>query len=83
MGLYPKPFLDRINTSVQHIVARVNPDYPERNASAAACGSGAPVPVAVVAANSGAKFLASTPCDANGKPLSSGTGADIPKPESR
>jgi len=28
MGLYPKPFLDRINTSVQHIVARVNPDYP-------------------------------------------------------
>jgi NADH-quinone oxidoreductase subunit M len=83
MGLYPKPFLDRINTSVQHIVARVNPDYPERNARAADCGSGAPVPTAVVAANSGGKFLASTPCDANGKPLSSGTGVDIPKPESR
>jgi NADH-quinone oxidoreductase subunit M len=83
MGLYPKPFLDRINTSVQHIVARVNPDYPERNASAADCGSGAPVPAAVVAANAGAKFLTSAPCDANGKPLSSGTGADIPKPESR
>ena len=60
-----------INTSVQHIVARVNPDYPERNASAADCGSGAPVAAAVVAANAGAKFLASTPCDANGKPLSS------------
>ena len=83
MGLYPKPFLDRISTSVQHIVARVNPDYPERNASAADCGSGAPVAAAVVAANGGAKFLASTPCDANGKPLSSGTGTDIPKPESR
>jgi len=83
MGLYPKPFLDRINTSVQHIVARVNPDYPERNARAVDCGSGAPVPASVVAVNGGGKFLASTPCDANGKPLSSGTGADIPKPESR
>src|SRR5256885_1525026 len=69
MGLYPKPFLDRINTSVQHVVARVNPDYPERNAKAADCGSGAPIPAAGGPANAGAKVLASAPCDADGKPL--------------
>jgi NADH-quinone oxidoreductase subunit M len=83
MGLYPKPFLDRINTSVQHVIARVSPDYVDRNAKAADCGGGAPAPTAVVASNDAAKFFASTPCDANGKPLSSGTGTDIPKPESR
>jgi NADH-quinone oxidoreductase subunit M len=83
MGLYPKPFLDRINTSVQHVVARVNPDYAERNAKAADCGSGAPIPATLVAANTGAKFLASAPCDANGKPLAAGTGVDASKPESR
>ena len=27
MGLYPAPFLRRLETSVQHIVARVNPQY--------------------------------------------------------
>src|SRR4051812_49976980 len=27
MGLYPAPFLRRLDTSVQHIIARVNPDY--------------------------------------------------------
>jgi NADH-quinone oxidoreductase subunit M len=83
MGLYPKPFLDRISTSVQHVVARVNPDYAGQNAKAAECGSPAPVATDAVAANTASRFFATTPCDANGKPLSSGTGADIPKPESR
>src|SRR5215813_14143943 len=27
MGLYPSPFLRRLETSVQHVVARVNPQY--------------------------------------------------------
>jgi NADH-quinone oxidoreductase subunit M len=40
MGLYPSPFLRRLDTSVQHIVARVNPQYAQQNA--ANCGS-APV----------------------------------------
>jgi NADH-quinone oxidoreductase subunit M len=75
MGLYPAPFLRRLDTSVQHIIARVNPDYAPRNA-AADCGT-APT-VAVVAANTAAKFLTSVPCDANGRPLPAGTGTDIP-----
>jgi NADH-quinone oxidoreductase subunit M len=82
IGLYPKPFLDRLDTSVQRVVARVSPDYIQRNAYAD-CGAGAPVPASVVAADRSAQFLSSTPCDATGKPLPSGAGADIPKPESR
>ena len=27
IGLYPKPFLDRLETSVQHVIARVSPQY--------------------------------------------------------
>src|SRR5204863_1343605 len=27
IGLYPKPFLDRLQTSVQHVVLRVSPEY--------------------------------------------------------
>ena len=34
IGLYPKPFLDRLETSVTRVVARVNPQY--RNAPVAA-----------------------------------------------
>ena len=51
MGLYPSPFLRRLDTSVQHIVARVNPQYAQQNA--ANCGSApvtAPAAPAVVAA---------------------------------
>jgi NADH-quinone oxidoreductase subunit M len=40
IGLYPKPFLDRLETSVSRVVARVNPQY--RNAPTAALGAGAP-----------------------------------------
>src|SRR6266699_127282 len=44
MGLYPQPFLDRLETSVNHIVARVGPEYAQK--SAADCG--APLPAALV-----------------------------------
>jgi len=27
IGLYPKPFIDRLQTSVDRVVVRVNPDY--------------------------------------------------------
>jgi NADH-quinone oxidoreductase subunit M len=83
MGLYPAPFLRRLETSVQHVIARVSPQYAQQRA--ADCGSApvtptataslrtaaasetAPAAVAVVA--SAETFLAATPCDANGKPL--------------
>jgi NADH-quinone oxidoreductase subunit M len=78
MGLYPSPFLRRIESSVNHIVVRVNPQY------AAACGGGAPTAESA-ATNSAAPFLSALPCGPDGKPLapaatpaSSGAGADIP-----
>jgi NADH-quinone oxidoreductase subunit M len=55
MGLYPSPFLRRLDTSVQHIIARVNPQYAQQNA--ANCGSvpvTAPAAAAVVAATTAA-----------------------------
>jgi NADH-quinone oxidoreductase subunit M len=97
MGLYPAPFLRRIESSVDHVIARVNPQYATKNlvdcgtllpAASAGTAPTAPLPD-VVAQNPAAKFLASVPCDANGKPLStssgqapasSGTGTDIPPP---
>jgi NADH-quinone oxidoreductase subunit M len=59
MGLYPAPFLRRLETSVNHIVLRVNPQYAQ------ACGG--PPPVAVP--GTATAFLASAPCDANGNPI--------------
>jgi NADH-quinone oxidoreductase subunit M len=55
MGLYPSPFLRRLDTSVQHIIARVNPQYAQQNA--ANCGSApvtAPAAPAVAAATTAA-----------------------------
>ncbi|MBP1633866.1 MAG: proton-translocating NADH-quinone oxidoreductase, chain [Acidobacteria bacterium] len=37
IGLYPTPFLNRLDTSVDRVVARVSPQYLQRNA-AADCG---------------------------------------------
>ena len=41
IGLYPKPFLDRLDTSVQRVVARVSPQYAEAPAAAARVEAGA------------------------------------------
>ena len=79
IGLYPAPFLRRLDTSVQHIMARVSPQYAPRNA-ALECGS-APTP-AQVAANSAAKFLAAVPCDSNGRPLPATRATDNPSASS-
>jgi NADH-quinone oxidoreductase subunit M len=80
MGLYPAPFLRRIETSVNHIVVRVSPQY------AASCGGGAPTAAAAANPNDVARFLLALPCGPDGKPLpaagpgvtSSGAGADFP-----
>jgi NADH-quinone oxidoreductase subunit M len=44
MGLYPAPFLRRLETSVQHIVARVNSAYPQPTAALSPATPGTPVP---------------------------------------
>ena len=46
IGLYPAPFLRRLDTSVQRIIARVNPDYAQAPAAAAALQEPAPQPAA-------------------------------------
>ena len=33
IGLYPKPFLDRLKTSVDHVMARVDPQYSPTRAA--------------------------------------------------
>ena len=70
MGLYPAPFLRRLETSVQHIVARVNPQYS--GVTAANCTT--PVSPALVASasNPAARFLETLPCGPDGKPLPEG-----------
>ena len=73
IGLYPAPFLRRLETSVRHIVSRVSPQY---EAQYAANCDPTPTPERVAAsANPAAKFLSAVPCDANGNPLpSTGSG---------
>jgi NADH-quinone oxidoreductase subunit M len=42
IGIYPKPFLDRLAPTVTTVVARVNPAYPAVAAKAADCEENAP-----------------------------------------
>src|SRR5207248_8669802 len=64
--IYPAPFLRRLESSVQHIVVRVSPQYAAKYAE---CNP-TPTPDRVPASsNPAAKFLAAIPCDANGNPL--------------
>jgi NADH-quinone oxidoreductase subunit M len=70
MGVYPAPFLRRIETSVQQIVLRVSPQYAQKYAE---CATGAPTAEMVAASsNPAAKFLSTMPCDVNGNPLPAG-----------
>src|SRR5438093_4308192 len=71
IGLYPAPFLTRLNTSVLHVMERVNRQYAVK--MAAECGAPAPVPSAA-SSNPAAKFLSAVPCDANGNPLPAAAG---------
>jgi NADH-quinone oxidoreductase subunit M len=82
IGLYPAPFLTRLNMSVMHIMERINPQYAQ--AYAADCGGGALSPTASVGSGTGgsptaaapaaSSFLVAAPCGPDGKPLS-GPGA--------
>jgi NADH-quinone oxidoreductase subunit M len=68
MGIYPAPFLRRLETSVQQIIMRVSPQYAAKYAE---CN---PTPTADAIANSSnpaARFLSAIPCDINGNPLPS------------
>jgi NADH-quinone oxidoreductase subunit M len=56
IGIYPKPFLVRLDTSVARVMARVNSSYPV-NASAVDCGAGSQP-----AAAGGASPFLLTPC---------------------
>ena len=79
MGLYPAPFLRRLETSVQHIVARVSPQYaqsvPRELRSDADAGDGRRR-----RANPAAQFLAAVPCGPTAsrcrRPAGAGAGAD-------
>ena len=63
IGLYPSPFLRRLETSVQRIVTRVDSSYAQAYRD---CGAGAPTQ-AQIASNASARFMASMPCDPNEK----------------
>jgi NADH-quinone oxidoreductase subunit M len=68
MGIYPAPFLRRLETSVQHIILRVNPQYAAKYAG---CNTAPPTAEVIAASNNpAAKFLSTMPCDVNGNPLS-------------
>jgi len=69
MGLYPSPFLRRLESSVNHIMVRVNSQY------ASACGGGAPSAAAVADSSNVARFLAAGPCGPDGKPLATASPA--------
>jgi NADH-quinone oxidoreductase subunit M len=66
MGLYPAPFLDRLKTSVQHIMMRVDPQYAQAYAD---CGAPVTPEQRVASATAGGQFLATVPCDVNGNPI--------------
>jgi NADH-quinone oxidoreductase subunit M len=62
IGLYPAPFLTRLNTSVLHVMERVNRQYAAK--MAAECGAPAPTPTAAaVAENPALQFVATVPCE--------------------
>jgi NADH-quinone oxidoreductase subunit M len=78
IGIYPKPFIDRLNTSVNHVIARVSPGYantasadcstPPATASATPAAAAGAAPE-LIAANTANPFLAALPCGPDGQPL--------------
>jgi NADH-quinone oxidoreductase subunit M len=73
IGLYPTPFLNRLQTSVQHVIARVSPEYNNEKTAAVNCDP-TPKPE-LVAVNTAAQFLAAAPCD----PAASGNAPAAPE----
>jgi NADH-quinone oxidoreductase subunit M len=59
IGIYPSPFLRRVDPSVQRIIARVSPEYTDKNAGVNCDPTPTP---ALVATTASAQFLAAAPC---------------------
>src|SRR5215813_11897644 len=76
IGLYPKPFLDRLQTSVQHVVLRVSPEYTNAYAE---CN---PAPKPEQLASAAGQFLAAAPCGPDGQPLTEPAAAASAQPPS-
>jgi len=66
MGIYPAPFLRRLESSVQQIIMRVSPQYAAKYAE---CNPTPTADAIASSSNPAARFLSSIPCDANGNPL--------------
>jgi NADH-quinone oxidoreductase subunit M len=65
IGLYPSPILNRLETSVQHVIARVSPEYVGKRL--ADCDV-TPKPE-LLASNAASRFLVAAPCGPDGQPL--------------
>jgi len=74
IGLYPKPFLDRITLPVLKVAARVDPAY--EGDFAAACDT--TVTPELKAASPANQFLAAAPCGPDGQPLAPSTTTSQP-----
>jgi len=62
IGLYPKPFLDRLETSVARVVTRVSPQYAQQLADCLAPRTGTPTPEVAAAAQ-----FTTPPCEDTSK----------------
>ena len=76
IGIYPSPFLDRINLSVLKVAARVDPAYAAD--FAAACDT--TVTPEMKAASPANQFLAAAPCGPDGQPLAPAMVVPPPEP---
>src|SRR5579862_576049 len=70
IGLYPTPFLVRLEKSVEHIIHRVSPTY---DAKYAECDTTLTPEKIAASGNPAMKFASAAPCDANGNPIAAGS----------
>ena len=75
IGLYPAPFLSRLETSVQRVIARVSPEYAKGNLLANCDPEPKPE---LLTSNAAAPFLAAAPCGPDGQPLAPAGSAVTP-----
>ena len=67
IGIYPKPFLERIAPTVNAVVARINPAYPAVAAKAADCDDNKPLTAFTMAPCGDAAAPAAAPAPAGGR----------------
>jgi NADH-quinone oxidoreductase subunit M len=67
IGIYPKPFLERIAPTVNAVVARINPAYPAAAARAADCDDNEPLTAFTTAPCGDAAAPAAAPAPAGGR----------------